>query len=537
MIRRGSILVLAIFFLFVVQLLAFAFVGLLPVELLSAGRTRLDVGASLAAEAGLQYTVAWMEEELRQGREPIKAPAQEVRLSKAVVGWTWTVVARPDAQTPPLGVSNQRVYLLTAEASQQAGGKPYARLRSSVMQESFASYTRFVDSWPATSWVAAGPAQIHGRFHTNDVFHLMVYKDFYAGPHPSHWPSGKTFQGTVTAAGRDPSTPDGVDYRTDSECDPPPFASDKKDVVKARYNALFKGGRQSLRTGVAKVTMPLPTTISHLAESAWGGTPIPGKANHLYLNAGTDGLAGVYISGPVAALELTAPAGISRQHYELVGGNVDVVEVHHGSFQTPGGTKVPQGSTALLGPGAQEQVLAGLPNGVIFAEGGISKLNGTNRGLHTVATRGDIEMAEYGDLYQADVKKPPVGVDYDGKPLPTAAGNALGLVCEHLRVPPFPHYNDNLYLYAAIVAHHEVGPNKGDGKVIVDDWNKDEHHTAKLVLVGSLVEDERTYWASTEVAGGYGAILHHDPHLVNSPPPQFPCTNRLMVRQAVHEAL
>ena len=101
--RRGSILVLAIFFLFVVQLLAFAFVGLLPVELLSAGRTRLDVGASLAAEAGVQYTVAWMEEELRQGREPIQAPANQVTLSKAVVGWTWTVVARPDAQTPPSG--------------------------------------------------------------------------------------------------------------------------------------------------------------------------------------------------------------------------------------------------------------------------------------------------------------------------------------------------------------------------------------------------------------------------------------------------
>ena len=87
------------------------------------------------------------------------------------------------------------------------------------MKESFASYTRFVDKWPAGTWVGAGPAQIQGRFHTNDVFHLMVYKDYYAGPHPSNWPKGKAFQGKVTAAGKDPSTPDGVDYRTDSLCD------------------------------------------------------------------------------------------------------------------------------------------------------------------------------------------------------------------------------------------------------------------------------------------------------------------------------
>jgi len=521
--RRGSILILAIFFLFLVQFLAFAYLRLVPVELTSAGRTRTDVAATLAAEAGLEHTLAWMENELAHGREPTNQQhATRVRTG-GVEGWNWTVRVVPDAQTPPNGNSNQRVYTLTAEARQGGdNSRIYSRMRCSVMQESFAAYTRFIDHWQPGTWVAAGPAQVRGRFHTNDVLHMVIYPGFYDSPDPD-WPNGPTFWGRVSAARR-ANTPDGVDYRSLPGDSPPPYAGSNEKVKQARYKALFKGGSQSLRTGVGRIPMPETGNLNNLALAAWGTAPFPPRNQRLFFNPGQ----GIYVSGDVQSLTLDRPeAGVSEQRFEVSGQTLRVVEVRQSSFHTPGGQTVAAGRTALLGPGAQEQVLDGLPNGVIFVDGDIAAVSGVNRGPHTLAARGNISMAKKGDLLQDEAPK--AKEPYVGGKLETSGKHPLGIFCRNFRVPAFPHEGDNLYLYASIVC--SAG---GNGSLIVDDRDNSAHGAAKLVVVGSLIEDERNYWASTTVRAGYGAVLQHDPHLLTEAPPEFPCTPHLTMKLAVH---
>ena len=521
MFRRGSILILAIFFLFIVQLLAFAFVNLVPVEMNSAGHSRLKAGAILAAEAGLEYTIAYMENELRLGREP--APNGQLVRTRPLEGWNWTVTARADAQTPPNGSSNQRVYELTAEARQGPGQPVYARLRCSVMQESFAAYTRFDDKWLAGSVIGAGPAQIRGRFHTNDTLHIAIYEDFYRGPHPANWPAGPTFMGKVTAAGR-ANTPDGVEYRQQAGEEPPPYAASGNEKTR-RYKALFEGGRPSLQTGVSQIPMPLNQNRQSLAQSAWGGVPAP-QPNQVTFNSG----AGIYVNGSVTQLVLSDPAGQARQTMQTALGKVTVIEVRSGTYTTPTGTMVTAGNTAILGPGAQERVFTGLPNGVVYVAGDISGLQGVNRGPHTLVCSGDMTMAKDGDLLQSS--GPAADNTYVSGELPTTGQDPLGLFCDNFIVPKFYHDNDNLFLYAAIVCS-----NGSNGSLLVNDRDDSNNGTAKLVLVGSLVEDIRTYWASTQVAAGYGAVLQHDPHLLTSPPPNFPCTSHLKMHLAVYDSL
>ncbi|MBS2040704.1 hypothetical protein JST97_37300 [bacterium] len=522
MLRRGSILILAIFFLFVVELLAFAFVNLIPTEMNSAGRTRLSVAGRLVAEAGLEYAVAWMENELARGREPTSVARPQAVLTRPVQDWVWKVTIEPDSQTPPKGSSNQRVYFLTSEASQRPGGKVYARLRCSFGQESFAAYTRFVDRWPAGTWVAAGPSQIRGRFHTNDVLRVQVYPGFYTA-HDPDWPKGPTFMGQVTAAGR-ANTPDGVQYRADGS-DPAPYLA-KGALKAARYEAIYKGGRSGVQTGVAKIPMPLGPSLQSLAESAWGGVPAPSKDDTVYFNSG----GGIYVSGSLSGLELRAPAGLSVQLLDTALGPVKVVEVHQGLYTTPSGTRVSAGSTVIEGPGAREQVRAALPNGVVFVEGNITGLKGTNRGPHTLVSRNNIVLAEHASLWCADAPRP---AKYDPDNLPISNGaNPLGLVCSHLVVPPYPHEGEDLFLFAAIICS-----NGGSGNLVVEDRDDASHGGAKLVLVGSLVEDSRTYWGSTQVRAGYGAVLLSDKHLGGSPPPNFPSTNHFKLVQAVFDVL
>lgn len=522
-------MILAIFFLFVVELLAFTFARLIPVELLSAGRTRQDIGATLAASGALEYTVAWMENELAEGREPTSSIRTEVRQTRTIGDWTCEVVAKPDAQTPPNGTSNQRVYLLTANASQQAGGHVYASLRTAVKQESFASYCRFVDQWTPGTWMACGSAQVRGRLHTNATLHIMVYPDFYEGPHPASWPNGPTFWGKVTAAGKDPSSKDGVKYRTDMGSEPPPYSFGSKKAIADHYKKIFKGGRSNLETGVAKIPMPPEPSLDSLAHSAYGSDSPPNlKNNKLHFNPG----GGIYVDGPVSELTLQAPSGQTRQIFKLGGDEVTVVEVHSGSYVTPGGMVVPKGSTAILGPGAQERVEAALPNGVIYVNGKIEGLGGTNRAPHTLATKGDIEMARTADkaFIQQAGNPPPHGFTGDGPSLKGDPDHRFGIVCRHLVVPDFEHDNKNLYLYAAIVCS-----NGGDGQVRVLSRDTQANGTAKLVIVGSLVEDIRDYWASTHVPAGYGAVLQHDDSLTAQPPPNFPSTSRLLLQQVVFD--
>ncbi|MFN8609264.1 MAG: hypothetical protein U0931_17130 [Vulcanimicrobiota bacterium] len=522
--RRGSILILAIFFLFVVELLAFAFVNLIPTEMNSAGRTRLSVAGRLAAEAGLEYAIAWMEEELRQNREPTSPAHPKLVLTGEVSGWVWKVNIEPDSQTPPNGTSNQRIYLITSEASQTVGGTVYARLRCSVGQESFAAYTRFVDKWPAGTWVAAGPSQIRGRFHTNDRLRVQVYHDFYTTRDPE-WPKGPTFLGLVTAAGR-ASTPDGVEYRTDSNSEPAPYLA-KGAQKTARYEAIYKGGRAGLETGVPKIPMPVERDVKSLAESAWGGPPTPAQDDTVYFNPG----AGIYVSGSVTGLQLSAPPGLSQQTLTTALGQVQIVEVHQGSYTTPGGKAVSAGSTAILGPGSKERVVAALPNGVIFVRGNIEGLYGVNRGPHTLVSRNNVVLAKDEDIYCADAPRPKT---YDADNLPASNGkNPLGIYCSHLIVPAYAHEGNDLFLFAAIVCSNA----DGSGNLMVEDRDDSNHGGAKLVLVGSLVEDSRTYWASTSVRAGYGAVLLSDKFLNASPPPNFPSTSHLKLSNVVFDAL
>ncbi|MCB0361058.1 MAG: hypothetical protein KDD44_15530, partial [Bdellovibrionales bacterium] len=58
--KRGSILLLALFFMFTLFLLAVAFFKLLPTELQSAARSSRDVKAHYVADGGVKNAVSWL---------------------------------------------------------------------------------------------------------------------------------------------------------------------------------------------------------------------------------------------------------------------------------------------------------------------------------------------------------------------------------------------------------------------------------------------------------------------------------------------
>ncbi len=210
--QRGSALLLALFFLMLLYLIAVALFRLLPAELHSVGRSRLDMQAHYACNAGVKHAAGWLEAAISSGTnsisdpttippyEPFEMPAGPNKAyhnpdgyngnakfqdlgrdfddllfaekpyleiiddlgidvdNNGTADWFVKVFIFPDRQTYPIPVhrtdltsdpqNGLRFYTIVAEASPFRPDNPRMRTRVTMGQRSLGDYARFIDEWP-----------------------------------------------------------------------------------------------------------------------------------------------------------------------------------------------------------------------------------------------------------------------------------------------------------------------------------------------------------------------------------------------------
>lgn len=476
---RGTALILAIFFLGFCQLLAMGFTGLIPTELNATRKFALDQASSLTADAGVQYAVAFLEQKLEAGEEPVPGPADHIVLRSRPLGldldgWQWEVTVIPDAETPPNGTNPRRAYTLESRAI--FADAVHRKVTTQLIQQSFVRYARFSNHWGPVVSTWAGAQNFTGPVHSNEIIRVGIHAGFYTNGDPI------LFQNQVTSVG-------GIEYSSDT-VEPPPTTA-------AQFQRLFNRNREPGTRGRIEV----PWDTSMLRDAARGTGPLTGT---LTANPG----AGIYVQGNIAELRLAVESGNPVQ-YVTAGGVTYRVE------ERPDRTVVTDDS------GNTVANYAGPPNGTIYATGNIEGLHGFNKGRHTIAvdSKGQRKIQVSGNLLQAGTNQSSGPGDLDNE-------NALGLIGHKIEIPhsldpgsvPAP----GLTIHAAIMAGDGSGNGGGLSAERLDDWPRDGTHHNYLRIIGSIVEDTRNITAHISPGSGWTTSADFDPSLKDAPPPYFP---------------
>ena len=525
---RGSAILLALFFLTALFLLAQAFQRLLPVELNAALIHQTDTSAYFAADAGVQDAIAYIENELANGREPLTA-ASSTR-SGAIGTWTWTSILTADSQSPPNGQNPVRYYTVASTA--HLNGRPMRRITTSVGQQSFARFALYSDkSDPnaAFNTSSLGLAK-EGPVHINDPIKIWTYPNQYDGSYKPH------FLSTVTSATRVAGSADGVAYWNGNgggsgSTGYPPYDSNGNPVP-GHYETIYAQGRVALNTGVSRIELP-PTT-SALANAAWGDPTMPAPTTAgVYVNqakTGNDAAGGIYIVGGVSKMEMSVDGGGNRVlTITQASGKTVVTETLSSAVTAPGGQNVPQGRTLVVPPSGKSQVLNTLTNGVVFSTGTIASLSGTSKGARTISTDVDAqaEIVVGGSITRSDTTPGQA---------PTGSTDNLGLVSYNLRFPSSLPRSTNpankLYVYAAILA----GVPGGNGGAVYENISGP---VGLLDIYGSLSVASKSPKAQSngvQVTGGWSGKTYYDPNLASTPPPFYPTLNSFSLKSWKDEA-
>jgi hypothetical protein len=536
--RRGSILLLSIFFLFTLFFLAMALLQLLPVELNAARWARMNQEASYAADAGVTDTMTWLEDVLAGKLESLEYLNHDRNRSGSFGDWNWTVEVKPDDDSKPPTSNPVHVFRLTAVAS--LDGRPYRKIVTDVGQDSFAKYSVFCGDAPTGLWWGLEDTTIEGPMHVNGILSLRYGSDFFNSGKPA-------FHSTITAskfytpAGKPANFGDGVDYGTTSNL---PYNSNG-DPIPERYNKLFTGGREALNTGVAEKVMPANTR--DLAHEAWGadGSPVdPGV--HVNSTATGTPLGGIYINGDVDQMVLSVDSSnpvttiTQGDRKTVVTSLTDApLTIPQGSIVDGAATPVDQVvdvkntviQTQVGADGAKSySVKTGLTNGLVYCSGTIHGLQGENKGRRTVAVdiEHDKEIVINGDVTQFGTTP--------GEP-PRGAEHSLGLLGTNIRLSnTIPRtLNDPLYLYCSLFAGRK-DPTAGYVGGLEVDGQEQGTGLGKFILYGSLIQSQDQAWNTTYSyrgvflgKAGFDFELHYDPATSKFPPPYFPTMPNLSV--------
>lgn len=482
MTRRGTALILAIFFLGFCQLVALGFARLLPTELNGTLRYQIDVASSLAADAGIQYAVVYLEDKLSREQEPVPGPQSTLvleseRLGLSLNGWDWRVTLHPDPQTPPLGNNPRRAYSIESQALLR--DQVHRVVTVQVVQQSFVRYARFTNTWPAVVSAWAGAQHFSGPVHSNEIIRI--------GIHPGYYTNGddQLFQAKVTSVG-------GIKY-TPETLEPPP-------ATEAQYRRLFNIPREPTRRRT-KIEVPWEPNMLRQASLA-GGQPDPGS---ITVRPG----GGIFLRGTVDELRLAVENGEPVQYITMGGTTYKVIE------QGPsanGRTRVVNTSS-----GAVVADHAGHPNGTIYATGSILSLHGRNKGRHTIAVDSSTghKIVVGGNILQAGASPSSPARDLDNR-------NALGLICHTVEIPyRIDPATGPLVVHAAIMAGDGDGTG-GFRTERLEEIPRDDLHHNYITFVGSVVEDCRNITAHINPGSGWTTRFEFDPSLKDAPPPYFP---------------
>lgn len=487
--RRGTALILAIFFLGFCQVLAMGFTRLIPSELNGSLRFRNDVASSLAADAGIQYALAYLEQKLAAGEEPVPGPETSLILRSAplglnVNGWEWEVTVLPDEQTPPRGNNPRRAYALESRALFH--GEIQRKVTTQVVQESFVRYARFTNEWSDPSvayW--AGAQFFEGPVHSNDIIRIGIHPGYYTNGFP------QLFQNRVTSAG-------GIEWSPATLEAPPSDA--------AQLRRVFNVPRLPATTG--RIEVPWDTTMVRDAALGAGSPTGPITANRG---------AGIFVQGDVDEIVLDVENGDPVQRITVGGTTYKVQEMANRTTVTN------------LANGNRIADYQGAPNGTIYATGNILQVRGVNKGRHTIAVNSGAgkKIGIGGDILQVGTSKSTPASQLDNR-------NCLGLLAHTVQVPhsldPGSLPQTGLTVHAAIMAGDGKRTGGGLATERLDDFARDDTHHNYLNIVGSIIEDRRNITAHINPGSGWTTRSEFDKSLKDAPPPYFPSEPTFTVR-------
>ncbi|MGE0494129.1 MAG: hypothetical protein AB7S38_33270 [Vulcanimicrobiota bacterium] len=320
--KRGSVLLLALFFLFALFLMAVAFFRLLPTELHSAARSSRETKAHYAADAGARDAVGWLK------TKPVAVPNADIDAYNTLhsdpangpIDGYWSYTCQIESIDPTRGI-----YGILATA--MYNGRPARELRAVVQNQSFAKYALWWDDQDTSELgivFAMSSDGIQGPVHTNSYFRLAAGSSSFWSDGGNSWvtgvkdsagnplePAKMTYATAYEADDPDNAlgmAPDGVQYYggnyAGSNVDLTPYDSSGLPIAD-RYERIVEGGRERI-SQVTPIEMPEENT--ELRVNAWdqvGGdtSDMPGS-NGLYINtdgnpneAGGDVAGGIYIRG------------------------------------------------------------------------------------------------------------------------------------------------------------------------------------------------------------------------------------------------
>lgn len=305
--RRGQVLIMTAFLIFVLFTLALSFFKLVPTELNSALRTKQALTAQVIADSGIKEAKVWIE-----SQPPQKILTQDILDTEFNAGaegdpielndrWRYTVRLEANVSGP---------YAFDAVSTCFFDGEPMRQARATLARENFSRYALFIDQWESSLLMQASPGAIQGPFHTNDFFRLVIPNDFYANggdPFVSGVDGGMTHAGT-TSEGTLPfvdTTGDGNAYHDTSNPVGNTSSSavpyDEDGEIESRYDSLVSGGRSNL-TATDHVT--LPYSADELLVQSLGGadassTAIPTDIGMYIANDGSQVQGGIFLVGDV----------------------------------------------------------------------------------------------------------------------------------------------------------------------------------------------------------------------------------------------
>jgi hypothetical protein len=301
--ERGSILLLAFFFLIVLFALAVAFFRIIPAEYHSASQARRGVQAHFAGDAGIRKGVAWLTAQPSHfiPNSDIEAfnaanfvdgdtlPRDNAILVQNQVDENWSFTSRINLDESDFF---RRIYVI--ETFAYFNGRKTRMTKSTVQNESFAKYALLYDIWNEGLFFGLTPNGIQGPMHTNGFPRLSTANDAYFEGTFDPWISGPLASLTHSAsysAGSD-DRGDGLQYMlgnvtlegtptTAGNAARLPYTPATGAPISNRYDKIIEGGREKIRQ-IQNIELPEENT--DLRAKAWGDT-VPDPAGMAALRA------------------------------------------------------------------------------------------------------------------------------------------------------------------------------------------------------------------------------------------------------------
>lgn len=581
--KRGSILVLAIFFMVILFITASAFLVLLPLENRAAMRSERQTAGALVADAGVTEAMAWLRNQLApldgsSSKEPMDGgvyPSENQRIRDVGGDWTYRWELIPDSETYPNGSNPIRAYTVVSKSFLR--GKAVREARAEVIQESLSQYAALYNTWGRNLVMPVRSTSVPtgGPVHVNDVLRLWISEG------SKYWTSkgDPKFSHGLTASGTFNKSDDGFAYYRGNwygnQASRRPY--DSNGPIASRYNRMADGGRDAMIAGASRVELPQNTF--DIRDAAWGfeaNNPLPTEPG-VYINEERGDVQGIYIHGDAEEVELgyggSQPAGglpveylnnswvkvelpIAGQNSIDTNKNVTVVSIDENPIILPAGSTLdgsklltprtlPLETTLVRRADGTFEHYASELNGVVYAKGTIRDLWGVNKGRRTIAVEGDASRKVKNTIYFGGKESDKTGafsvaagekgliqygsVDADNDGVldpPKTADNVLGIVARDVlvssKLKQGGRWDKSHPKNNPLYLYAVVlgGLNGGGGSYKVQSYNSGRG--GWTYRYGSRIIVDAGAWGTTSGHGLVNGNTFYDAPAAQQPPPYFP---------------